>query len=595
MASVEVAEPLTCPCSLFRQIPVAYLLVSRDLRVIEGNDLFWSDLCNAAAAPIGASLQEALPADLFAGIRATVLEAFETGRPRQVQGLLVHLPGQPHRIVDLDIVPGSTRTCDLVLIASSAAEAAGQRIAELTLLHNMVRVLRREGEVDRVLFTVLTCATAGSGGMGFNRAWVFLIDATGKRLEGQMALGPASPEDAHRIWAEIASQPPRTLEQLAKAYDRHRAKGVTPLDRLVRGLSFSMVSDATQLPVLVAAERKAMKVEDAYTDQRVHPRLREVLGAREFVAAPMIASGEPCGVVMADNVYSGAPITQAHTRLLSLFAQHAGMAIEHAHLDQQMEAQKDELARAYVSLKETHRELVRAKQLAALGEMSARVAHDLRNPLVTLAGWARVLEEEPGDVETVHRAAGIIAEQAEGLQGILSMLLEPLGTRSVRLEPTDLNALLRDVAEAHRNELEGRGVRLVMDLAAAVTAAAADPGQLRRCLNNLISNAIQAMPTGGTLTLTSRLGDDGVILKVADTGIGMTEETASRIFDAFFTTRHYGSGLGLAVVWDIVQAHGGTIDVESAPGQGATFTLHLPILHGQAGEHPADGRIEGDG
>ncbi len=595
MASAPVAEQVACPCALFRQMPVAFLLVNRDLRVIEGNELFWGDLCDRAPAPIGTSLAEALPPDLLKGIGPAVERAFETREAAEVEGLLVHIPGHPHRIVDLDIVPGTTHGCDAVLVATSAASAAGQRIAELSLLHNMVRVLRRETEVDRVLFTVLTCATAGSGGMGFNRAWVLLVDPTGQRLEGRMALGPASTEEAHRIWSEIASQPPRTLEELAKAYDRHRAKGVDPLNQLARTLRFSMADDAAQLPVLVGVARKAVKVDDAYTNERVPARLREVLGVREFVAAPMIASGQPCGVIIADNLYSGAPITQAHTRLLSLFAQHAGMAIEHARLDQHVEAQRNELLQAYASLKETHRELVRAKQLAALGEMSARVAHDLRNPLVTLAGWARVLEEEPGDAEAVERAAGIIADQAEGLLGILSMLLEPLGARTIRLEPTDLNRLLQDVAEAQRPDLDEHHIELVMDLAPDLGTVALDPGQFRRCLINLIDNAVRAMPNGGALTLSSRRGEDDVTLQVADTGIGMTQETTSKIFDAFFTTRHYGSGLGLAVVWDIVQAHGGTVEVASAPGQGATFMLHTPTTHRPSGDMPPGGQIEGDG
>jgi len=580
MGNAPTTPGAHCPCALLRQVPVAFLLVDRDLRVIEGNDLFWRGICGVDPPLPGIPIEQALGADLLDGLRAPLQEALATGLPVEVDGLVVRVPGHPPATIDLHIAPGATRDQQGIIIASTAVSAAGQRVAELTLLHNMIRVLRRETQVDRVLFTVLTCATAGSGGMGFNRAWVLLVDPSGRWLEGRMALGPRSAEEAHRIWAEIASQPPRTLEELATAHDRWTAEGAHSLEATVKGLRFSMESDALRLPVLAAIQRKAITVHDAGSDERVSPDLYQALGAREFVAVPMVASGEPCGVIMADNLYSGAPITPAHARLLSLFAQHAGIAIEHAQLDQQMEAQKNELAQAYVSLKDTHRDLVRAKQLAAVGEMSARLAHDLRNPLATIGGWAEVLEEEPDDPATVRRAAGTIAELAQSMETILSMLLQPLGAHSLRLEATDLNELLRGVAEAEANKLAERGIGVTLDLAPELRVLPIDPAQFRRCILNLVDNAAHAMPQGGTLALSTQRAEGEVRVRVADTGVGMTGDMALRVFDAFVTTRHHGSGLGLAVVWDIIQAHGATVEVDSAPGQGAVFTIRFPVTQG---------------
>ena len=580
MDSVPMASGAACPCALLRQIPVAFLLVDRDLRVMEGNDLFWRGICNADPPLPGIPIEQALPADLLDGLRTPLQEAAATGLPVDVAGLVVRTPGQPPGVIDLQIVPGATRDQEAVLIASTAVSVAGQRVAELTLLNSMVRVLRRETQVDRVLFTVLTCATAGGGGMGFNRAWVLLVDPSGRWLEGRMALGPGSAEEAQRIWSEIASQPPRTLEELATAHDRWVVEGAHSLEATVKGLRFSMESDTLRLPVLAAIQRKAITVHDAESDERVSPDLYQALGAHEFVAAPMVVSGEACGVIMADNLYGGAPITPTHARLLSLFAQHAGIAIEHAELDQRMEAQKDELAQAYVSLKETHQQLVRAKQLAAVGELSARLAHDLRNPLATVGGWARVLEEEPDDPAMVRRAAATIAELAQSMETILSMLLQPLGTRSLRLEATDLNELLRGVGEAEANKLAERGIEVRLDLAPESGVLAIDPAQFRRCLLNLVDNAAQAMPQGGTLTLSTQRAEGEVTVRVADTGVGMAEDMLSRAFDAFVTTRHHGSGLGLAVVWDIIQAHGATVEVDSAPDRGAVFTIRFPVTQG---------------
>jgi signal transduction histidine kinase len=580
MAPSEPPTAAGCPCALFRSIPGAFLLLDPDLRVVEGNDLFWHGICNRQPAEPGVPVREALPADLFAALEGPIAAAVSGGCGVDLEGLPVHVPGQPPLIVDLHVVPTTTQTRRLILIASNVMAEAGRRLAELTLLHNTVRVLRQATQIERVLFTVLTCATAGSGGMGFNRAWVFLVDPSGTWLEGRLALGPASAEDAARIWDEIGAHPP-TLEDLVSAYDRWSAERPHELERAVRRLRFSMADDAAQLPVLAAATGKTVPVDDAATDDRVGAELRHMLGAREFVVAPMTASGEPCGVIMADNLYSRAPITRAHVRLLSLFAQHAGMAIEHARLDEQMEAQRNELSRAYVSLKETHQELVRAKQLAAVGEMSARVAHDLRNPLVTIAGWARVLEEEPGNEAAVRRASAMIANQARALEKHLSMLVEPLGSRLVRLEPTDLGELVRGVVEAQAERLAAENVRAELDLQPDLPAVPVDQAQFRRSLTNLIDNAVQAMPDGGSLRIALRRDAGDVVIQVADTGVGMEKDVADRAFDAFFTTRHHGSGLGLAVVLDIVRAHGGRVDLQSTPGQGTVLTIHLPVAASQ--------------
>jgi len=468
------------------------------------------------------------------------------------------------------------RDQDVLLVASSAVGDAGRRVEELTLLHDMIRVLRQQSDLDRVLFTTLTCATAGSGGLGFNRAWVLLCDEKRQWLEGAMALGPASQEDAHRIWAALTSSP-RTLEEFAAAYDRWVSDGPQPLQETVRTLRFPMGEGTHLLPVLAVVDNLPIHVVDTKTDPRVHPQLAAALGSREFVVVPMVVGNVPRGVIMADNAYSRAPITRGHVRLLSLFAQHAGMALEDAQLHRRMEEDQRKLQQAYADLQEAQNEVVRTGKLAALGEMAARIAHDLRNPLVTLGGWAQVVQEDPEDTQTVVTAAKIIAEESANLEGMLSLLLEPFGARTPRLEPTDLNRLVDDTLKAHENKAQQQGVVVHRDFAADLPLVPADPAQFRRCLTNLVENAIQAMPRGGALSVATSREDSEILVSIGDTGIGMSDEQLPRIFDAFYTTGHFGSGLGLAIVWDIIQSHGFTIDVRSEPGRGSVFIVHIPL------------------
>jgi signal transduction histidine kinase len=489
--------------------------------------------------------------------------------------------------VDLVVAPASLRDEAVLVIASSAVGDAARRVEELTLLNDMIRVLRQQTDIGRVLFTTLTCATAGSGGLGFNRACVLLCDAQGEWLEGEMALGPASREDAHRIWAELTSSP-RTLEQFAAAYDRWVTEGPRPLQDAVRRMRFSMSEDAEQLPVLAIVNNRPFHVWDARTDRRVAPQFAERIGAREFVVVPMTVGDAPHGVIMADNLYSGAPISRGHGRLLSLFAQHAGMAIEDAQLHRRMERDQRKLEQAYADLQKAQDEVVRTGKLAALGEMAARIAHDLRNPLVTLGGWAKVVQEDPEDTETAAMAAKIIAEESASLESMLSMLLEPFSSRGLRLAPTDLNRLVEDTLVAQENKAQQRGITVERDYAADLPPVPVDPGQFRRCVSNLIENAIEAMSQGGTLSVVTRQGDGEIAVEIGDTGIGISEERLPHIFDAFYTTGHFGSGLGLAIVWDIIQAHGFSIAVRSEPGRGSVFAISIPLVTATVGATSTD-------
>lgn len=577
MAVTNLSEQAVCPCDMFHHVPMAWLVIDHDLRVVQGNRLFWEEVATAPPSPAGRPFTEAVRSELADSLLPGIRRALDTRQAVDVPGVTVYTPSQPHRVIDLTVVPTRTGISEALMIASSAVGDAGRRVAELTLLHDMIRVLRQEREIARVLFTTLTCATAGSGGLGFNRAWVLLVDPSGRWLEGRMALGPGSQDEAHQIWTELTASP-RTLEDFAAAYDRWESRHNHPLREAVEQMRFSMKDEAGQLPVLATVERRAITVKAAHENPWVGPRLREVLGVEEFVVCPMIVSGEPCGVIMADNLYSGSAITRAHVRLLSLFAQHAGIAIEDAQLHQEMEAKQEALEAANQELRETQDELVRAKQLTALGEMSARVAHDLRNPLVTLGGWARVVQEDPDDVPTVVHAANVIAEEASNLEAVLAMLLEPFASRSLTLEPTDVNVIVADTLAAEGNKLAQREIEVVHEFSDGLPPVPADPAQLRRCLVNLVDNAVNAMPSGGTLTVGSRQEGREIHVTIADTGMGMTAEQRERIFDAFYTTSPSGSGLGLAVVWDIIHAHGYDIVVDSEPGHGTTFTIRMPLV-----------------
>lgn len=567
-----------CPCPIFEHAPVAMLIADRELNVIEGNDAFWESVCGTEPAPEGTPLRDALPAEMWGSVEKALSQVIENEAPVEVPGLRLYSSTQPQRVVDVRVSLASDGARKIIMIAASTVPDTGRRLAELTLLNDMLRVLRQETQLERVFFAVLTCATAGTGGIGFNRAWLFIVDSSGEWLEGRMALGPSSTEEAHEIWARVAAEP-HTLDDFTAVYDRWAERAAQPLQETVRAMRFSMTEDADLVPVASALQRRALRITDAAGDDRVSDELREKLDVDQFVVVPMVVSDQPRGVLMADNRYSREPITDADVRLLTLFAQHAGLAVESALALEEIRQGRYELEQAYTSLQRAQGELVRAEQLAAIGEMAARIAHDLRNPLVTIGGWARDLEEDPSDPEIVHHAASIIAAEAARLEEILSMLLEPLAQRQLHLRPVDLNALVIDRAMTAEGGLRERGIELHLNLADGLPLIRADIAQLRRSLQNLIDNGADALPNGGTIEISTWQDEGNIWLRIEDTGVGMSKEATERIFNAFYTTKHYGSGIGLAVVWDTIRLHGFDIEVESTPGEGTAFIIRIPRMH----------------
>ncbi len=223
-------------------------------------------------------------------------------------------------------------------------------------------------------------------------------------------------------------------------------------------------------------------------------------------------------------------------------------------------------------------QLIHADRLATIGELAAGVAHELNEPLGSILGFAQLAKKCPDLPEQAGRDIGKIENASLYAREVIKKLM--VFARQMPARKTQVS--LNEVVEEAFFFLEGRCVKssieVVREPASNLPEITADSAQLKQVLVNLVVNAIQAMPEGGTLTVSTRAGDSSVSLVVQDTGSGMDETTVEKIFLPFFTTKdvNEGTGLGLAVVHGIVTAHGGTINVASQPGHGTRFEIHLP-------------------
>ena len=222
-----------------------------------------------------------------------------------------------------------------------------KKVYQLSRLRQIGELMQGVLDLDRLLHFVLTCVTAGQA-LGFNRALLFLVDKDRNVLEGKMGVGPASAEEAGRIWSQITREAP-TLEDLLARYDRAVPRTPSMLDQLARGICIPL-SDTSHIAVACAFGRRPIIVSRPFEDPRVSEDFRRLLGSREFVLAPLIARGEPVGVILADNLFSGQPISEEHVELLSMFANQAAIAIENAGNYRRLQEEKMHLEAAYRDL-----------------------------------------------------------------------------------------------------------------------------------------------------------------------------------------------------------------------------------------------------
>ncbi|MBI4199466.1 MAG: PAS domain S-box protein [Chloroflexi bacterium] len=256
---------------------------------------------------------------------------------------------------------------------------------------------------------------------------------------------------------------------------------------------------------------------------------------------------------------------------------------------------EEELKKSNRRLEETLTELQRIQQhviqqerLWALGQMASGIVHDFSNALTPILGFSEILLNRPEALENREKVREYLGKMHTAAQDAASVVrrLSHFYRRREEAEPfqaVDLNHLVQEVVSltqpkwAAQAQSKGVSIRIEVELQ-PIPPIRGNEGELREALTNLIFNAVDAMPQGGTMTAATRLEGDQAVLAVEDTGVGMTEEVRRRCFEPFFiTTGEQGTGLGLAVVYGIVQRHGGTIEVESEVGKGTTFRIRLPV------------------
>jgi signal transduction histidine kinase len=424
----------------------------------------------------------------------------------------------------------------------------------LDLLRRVSEVLETVVDPEVAVWSVLVAFTAGEG-LGFNRA--FLLLAEGSEIRGWFGVGPRSREEARELWAELRQRGVRPMERLREpdleAVETERRRHASTL----AALSHEMV-------------RGCGAWHRAFVGRGNHPNpcVRHwvtVLDSRELAVVPLMAGETPWGVVLADNFVTHTRIHHVTLDAAETLAHYLRGALERTQL--------------MLRFQEEKRRRMLAEHATALLDTARTLAHDLKNPLALAGGLAReIISAPPADREGLSRQLGIVVTAVTRAEQRVAELVAGLASRAdgISLGPVEVGALAERVTEAFRPLAGSRGVHLLCYRPGRPVMAAAAIPSLERCLENLLSNALEALgETSGEIQVSVREEPPWVLLMVADNGLPLPAPLRVDPFAGGITTRRGGSGIGLASVRTLAEAMGGKVEYDEREPGWVRFTLFL--------------------
>jgi two-component system, NtrC family, sensor histidine kinase HydH len=317
-----------------------------------------------------------------------------------------------------------------------------------------------------------------------------------------------------------------------------------------------------------------VRIEDAETDERTDKNFVSRIGSRSLMVVPLIAGGNVLGVIVLVETRHKRRFTDAELARVVAVANVLAPTVTNAKMF-------EDLRRSYEALAKAQADLVMHERLAALGELSAVIAHEVRNPVAIIFNSLAELRRVAPDAPSATMLLDIVAEETSRLNRIVRDLLDFVRPYHAHPRPVTIESLVHGSVDAARRSAPDTSAIILTSIATPSRQIVVDETMLQQALLNLIVNALQATPAGKRVTVSAEVVDDGDVARlrceVADEGVGLDATEATRLFQPFFTTKPTGTGLGLAIVRRLTDALGGTIVVQSRETGGAMFTLTVPL------------------
>ncbi len=333
----------------------------------------------------------------------------------------------------------------------------------------------------------------------------------------------------------------------------------------------------------VVKSGQPMVVPDTSKEIRFSTKYDKITGfdTRSLICVPLTLKGKIMGAIQVLNKRSKEPFNNADLEILTIMSNQIAVAMENANLYSRLEKKFELTAR---ELKLAQEELIRTERLAAMGNLVNGVAHEIRNPIMVIGGFAhRIKNLSDGNIEILKYSDIILTESAR-LERLVKKVKDLAAVQSASLCLTNLPPVIDQVLNTFKPIAAKQNVNVLTSLEKDLPLINMDPSQIGMALSNILENALESMSDTGTLELSvKRKEDDGIIMIIKDTGSGIDPEEMSSIYDPFVTSKTTGVGLGLTMVYQIISNHHGEIKITGNESGGTTVTILLPLTHDEYG------------
>ena len=351
--------------------------------------------------------------------------------------------------------------------------------------------------------------------------------------------------------------------------------------RLARGEKKSLIEGIAMkvgegIAGTVVQTGKPIAIQDVSKDKRFSDKLDRLTGfkTRSMICVPMILRDKPIGAIQVMNKRNKEPFHQADLELLNSMAQLTAVSMENAKLYQRLE-EKFELTS--LELASTQKKLIRSERLAAMGHLVQGVAHEIRNPIMTIGGFVHRMKRELPENYKLQKYIDIILDESGRLERLVRDVHEFLDIQSASLVLAKVDPALHEALQIFEPLARNRNVELLVEIPEDLPSLYLDSSQLVIAISNIMENALEAMPTGGTFFLTVKRDDRHLSISFKDTGVGIDPGQLDAVYDPFVTSKTRGAGLGLTMVYQIVLNHHGEIKISSELNKGTVVNIKLPL------------------
>ncbi|MHB8173356.1 MAG: GAF domain-containing sensor histidine kinase [Nitrospirota bacterium] len=450
--------------------------------------------------------------------------------------------------------------------------------SDLLALYDINRLLQTQLPTEEKLYIILTSLTADDA-FGYSRAYLLLINDQQNTLEGWLGVGELKGDEAREIWEGVTA-----LEEEDTAPGRRNIAELlerAPFDIKVRSFVVPVLRGQGH-PVQTVINRRPKLIKDIKGGKEpLHPDFEALLSSNEIAIIPMLSKNRVMGVIAVESPGGDCPIDEKRLRTLTVFGNLAAIALENSKLYHDLEEKVSTLEKVNRELQEAQAKILQLDRLASMGAIAAGVAHEIKNPLNSLFINIHLLKDEVTRPEA-RKLMEVVEKETERLSDTVIDFLNYSKLPKPSLALAHPHRVLDSVLEMVEFQGMSMGVSISREYNHKAREIMLDENRMKQAFLNVIINALQAMPGGGVLTVRTGIKNEKenptcFYIQFRDTGYGIPKDCMDRLFDPFFTTKEEGTGMGLPIVDSILRSHGGRVNIESAPGQGTTVTLRIPL------------------